>query len=340
MSRREERSSRPDNVAAACAHQHSTRSKPTQNDRPMKIQHTLLAALGFLSLLNSAHAGPRASTNYSIATDTIDAGGRLTTSASYTNNGSAGGIAGISSVPAPAETAKHGYIAQLYEPTGLSITAASPTVNETATDQLGAWLALDDATFLATPAAGVAWSVLNGPLVSINSSGLATAGTVYQNTAAIAQGFSNGFTSTLSLTVLDSIPDNFGSYAGDGLGDGWQVQYFGQNNPNAGPLRDPDGDGQTNAFEFTAGLVPTDPASRFTLSIAVVPGQSGQKKLIFSPRLAGRTYTVKAKASLLPGTYLPLTNPSAPSDDGETRTIIDRDASGATKFYQVEIVKP
>ena len=68
--------------------------------------------------------------------------------------------------------------------------------------------------------------------------------------------------------LLDNIPDNFGSYAGDGLGDDWQVQYFGQNNPNAGPLRDPNGDGQTNAFEDTAGLVPNDPNSRFTFTIA------------------------------------------------------------------------
>ena len=290
-----------------------------------------------------AHAGPRTSANYSITADTTDGGGRRATSAAYTNDGSAGGIVGISTVAAPAETAKHGYIAQLTEPTGLSITAASPTVNETTTDQLGAWFALDDATFLAIPAAGVAWSVLSGPLVSINGSGLATAGTVYQNTAAIAQGISNGFAGTLSLSVLDNIPDNFGSYAGDGLGDDWQVQYFGLNNPNAAPLLDPDGDGQTNAFEYTAGLVPTDPASRFTLSIAAVPGQSGQKKIIFSPRLAGRTYTVKAKASLLTGTYLPLTNPSAPTDtglNGEVRTITDLNANGAAKFYQVEITKP
>ena len=76
------------------------------------------------------------------------------------------------------------------------------------------------------------------------------------------------------------------------------------------------------------------------MSIAAVPGQPGQKKLIFSPRLTDRTYTVKAKASLLTGSYLPLTNPSAPTDNGQTRTITDLNASGAAKFYQVEITKP
>mgnify|MGYP003429983250 CR=1 FL=1 len=61
---------------------------------------------------------------------------------------------------------------------------------------------------------------------------------------------------------------------------------------------DPDGDGQSNHFEFTAGLIPTDPASRFTLAIAPVDGEPAQKALIFAPRLADRTYTVTFKADL------------------------------------------
>ena len=46
--------------------------------------------------------------------------------------------------------------------------------------------------------------------------------------------------------MLDTIADNFGTYAGDGLGDDWQVQYFGLSNPNAAPLLDPDFDGHNN----------------------------------------------------------------------------------------------
>ena len=287
-----------------------------------------------------AAAGPRTSASYTINTDTTDGGGRRATSAAYTNDGSAGGIVGISNVAVPAETAKHGYIAQLSEPAGLSITAASPTVNETATDQLGAWLALDDASFLAVPATGVVWSVLSGPLVSINVSGLATAGTVFQNTAAVAQGISNGFTGALSLTVLNVNIDNFGAYAGDTLDDAWQVQYFGlPPNANAGPLRDPDGDGQTNAFEFTAGLIPTDPNSRFTFTIAPVPGQPAEKALSFSPVVAGRSYTITAKSPLTAPAWRAIT-PFAESQIGDMRTITDRDPSATLKFYRVEITKP
>ena len=52
----------------------------------MKIDATVLLTL----LAAAAHAGPRTSAICNIATDTADAGGRRTTSASYTNDGSAG----------------------------------------------------------------------------------------------------------------------------------------------------------------------------------------------------------------------------------------------------------
>ena len=290
----------------------------------------------FIAITAAAHAGPRTSANYTVLTDTTDRGGKRTTSAAYTNTGSAGGIAGTTT--SANDTAKQGYIAQLTEVTGLTLTAASLTVNETATDQLGAWLALDDATFLAVPALSVAWSTVSGPF-TLASSGLGTAGVVFQNTAATAQGIYLGQTGTLGLTVLDTIPDNFGTYAADGLGDDWQVQYFGQNNPLAAPAQDPDGDGQTNLFEFTAGLVPTDPASRFNLTLAPVTGQPTQKRAIFSPLVAGRTYSVEYRTSLTTGTWQPLTGTTF-SDNGAERTITDPAATGAEKFYRVQVSKP
>ncbi len=299
---------------------------------PILLAAVLAPALSF--------AGPRTSTNYTIATDTADAGGKRTTSANYTNDGSAGGVAGISTVAAPAETAKHGYLGQLYDVTGLVLNATPTTVNEGGTLQLSAGQLLDDATTLAVPAASVTWSVAAGPLTGINTSGVATAGAVYQATAATAQGIFAGNTSTLALTVLNVNLDNFGAYAGDTLDDAWQVQYFGQPpNANAGPLVDFDRDGQTNAFEYTAGLIPTDANSVFRLRLETVPAQPGQKRVIFSPRLTDRTYIVKAKPSLLTGPFAPLGSSSF-SDNAQERTVTDLSASGATKFYQVEITKP
>jgi len=146
-------------------------------------------------------------------------------------------------------------------------------------------------------------------------------------------------TGTLGLTVLDTIPDNFGSYAADGLGDDWQVQYFGQNNPLAAPLLDPDGDGQNNRFEFTAGLIPTNPLSRFLLSIAPVPGQPGQKHVIFEPIVAGRSYVVKTSLDLSSASWTALVGGSV-SDNGSQRIVTDTSASEVMKLYKVEIVKP
>jgi hypothetical protein len=286
-----------------------------------------------------ASAAPRSSANYAIAAEAADSGGRRTTSANYTNDGSTGLIAGASNVAAPAETAKHGYIGQLFDVTGLALNAATTNVNEGATLQLGVWQVLDDATFLTVPATSVAWSVQSGPLTGIDVDGLASAGLVYQNTAASAQGSYLGDQAVLGLTVINIADDDFGAYAGDGIGDNWQVQFFGLNNPLAAPGLDPDGDGETNAFEFTAGLIPTDAASVFRLRLEAVPGQPTRKNIIFNPRLDGRTYTVVARPAIESGSWQPLSSFNQ-SDNGAERTVSDLNATGAKKFYRVEITRP
>ncbi|MEO6754437.1 MAG: hypothetical protein ABIP85_21900 [Chthoniobacteraceae bacterium] len=300
----------------------------------------------FLSLLASAlsaaalHAGPRTSASYSIPTDTIDAGGTRTVSTSYRNDGSLGGITGISTVASPAQTAKAGYIAQLYDIIGLTLTASSLNVNETATDQLAAWQALDDGTFLAVPTNTVTWSVASGPLTSVNANGLATAGLVFKDTAATAQGTFLGQTGMLGLTVKNVNIDDYGAYAGDGLDDNWQVRFFGlPPNANAGPLVDPDHDGHDNAFEYTAGLDPTDPLSKFNWRIENVPGFPLEKKLIFSPRFNDRIYTIKATPTLGTGAVWSTLTGTA-TDLGNERTVTDASATGETKFYKLEINKP
>ena len=303
----------------------------------------LFASAVFLPQLGAA-TRTTVSGDYSITTESLDTGGGQLKGGPgdiYRVDASIGSTGGMSVAAAPAVSLKAGYAGQLTDVTGLTLTAASTSLNETATLQLSVRQALDDATFLAVPAASVAWSVASGPLTGISAGGLATAGLVYQATAATAQGVYLGQTGTLGLTVLDSIADNFGAYAGNGLGDAWQVQYFGQPpNANAGPNVDFDGTGQTNLFKYIAGLNPLNPNSRFTLTVQSVPGQPGQRNVIFTPRLTDRTYTVTSKPGLATGSYAPLTNPSAPSDAGQQRTITDLSAGGAARFYRVEISKP
>lgn len=289
-------------------------------------------------LLIPAQAEPRASTSYTVPTDTNDSGGRRATSTSYTHQGSVGGIVGISSVSAPSETAKHGYLGQVTGVNALFIDSTPVTVSEGATRQLRAIQLLDDLTTHAVPASSIAWSVQSGPLTGVNTSGLATAGSVYQNTSAVAQGIHGGISGTLSLTVLDTLPDNFGSYAADGISDDWQVQHFGLSNPLAAPQLDPDYDGQVNFFEFTAGLIPTNSLSVFSSRIESVPGFPNRKNLIFSPIVAGRTYTVKTAPTL--GTPMSPLSGASSSDNANVRTVTDLSATGTAKFYSVEITKP
>jgi len=290
----------------------------------------------------SSHAGPRTSASYNIptdATDATDAGGQRATSTSYSNDGSVGGVVGISTVSSPAQTAKAGYVGQLYEVTALQLAASPATINETGTRQLSAVQVLDDDSTLAVSATSVTWSVMADPFSGIDASGLATAATVFEDSAATAQGAFEGRTGQLALTVLDTIPDNFGPYAADGLDDAWQNQYFSADPSKAAPLLDPDGDGQNNFFEWTAGLIPTDPSSRFLLRVEPVPGQPAQMNLIFIPRFGDRSYVVKFSTDLSPGPWDPATV-SVPSDNGTERTVTDTSASETSKFWRVEITKP
>jgi len=300
----------------------------------LKITIGLLAA--FAATL---HAAPRGSLNYTIPADIADAGGNRTASTDYTHDGSLGGIAGLSTLAAPAGTAKAGYIGQLYEVVGLSLSATPTNVNEGATLQLGAAQLLDDSTVLALAATSVGWSVAAGPLTAIDAAGEGTAGVVYENTAATAQGTYEGSTNQLGLMVLNVNSDDYGTYAGDGLDDDWQNLYFGLDNPNAAPSIDPDADGQDNAFEFIAGLIPTDPMSRFLFHIEGVPAQPTHQKLVFSPRFNDRTYTVEQKSDLTGGTWDP-PDLSSTSDTLDERTVTDLNATGTTRFYRVSISKP
>ena len=222
-----------------------------------------------LPSLFDLHAATRTSANYSSITETVDIAGGHSTSASYSSDDSAGEIAGVANVVAPVVVARNGYIGQLYELASLQISATPITLNEGGTRQLGAVPVLDDATTFAVPATAIGWSVQSGPISGINASGLASAAKVYENTAATAQGAFEGKTGTLVLTIVNVSTDDFGSYAADGLPDGWQVQYFGTNNPQGGPGGNPDGDGGSNLEEFGFG---TNPAVGNAGTISVTGG--------------------------------------------------------------------
>ena len=298
---------------------------------------TLALGLSALSLSVSL-AGTRTSTDYAITTDIVDSAGQRTASALYRNDGSAGAIIGVSSVPG--EVARHGYIGQLYELIGYGLLASTYYPPEGGTTQLFTVRTTDEGTNVVIPTTGFTFGVVSGPLTGVSPAGLVTAGVVYENTPAEVRATSAAFTGELRLQlyVQDTIPDNFGSYAGDGLPDAWQFQYFGLDNPLAAPGADADGTGQTNLFKYTAGLDPIDPASRFVLEI-----HSGllatERRLVFYPRLPDRTYTIEFRPSLGAGQWDPLGGTTF-ADQTNVRTVTDHHAATPARFYRVRITKP
>lgn len=299
-----------------------------------------------LALVPAALAGPRQSSNYSVAADIIDAAGRRSSSASYANDASLGGVAGMSQSGGNACVAKAGYVGQLFEVVGLELSSSSPTINEGGAVQLAAWQQLDDATFLSLAASSVAWSVTGGPLANVTAAGVANAQIVYQDSSASVQGTFGGQSASLGLTVKNLAIDDFDSYAADGIDDAWQVQYFGLDNPQAGPLRDVNGTGQNNLFKYTAGLNPLlppgDPNARFELLASTVPGQPGQRTLTFHPIVVGRTYTVEFNPDLAAsggGSWWPLSGFLQAPDAGGQRSLTDLQAFDPKRMYRVRITK-
>lgn len=317
--------------------------------QPLSLRLAAVLRLGLVitspAVLSQVRAEPRSSANYTISADTLDTGGGHAASVSYTESASFGTIAGTSGGGDPVQLLKAGLFARFSDATGVQLVPAtggtlpSYDLAEGGTLQLTAYQELDDASFHPLASAAVVWSVVSGPISSVSPAGLATAGLVYQDTAAAISGTFGGFADTLPLTVLNVNPDNFGTYAADGLPDGWQVQYFGLNNPLAAPAVDASGTGQTNLFKYTAGLDPTDPAARFTLGIDPVNGQPAQKELTFAPVFADRTYAVEYTTNLLGGVWLPLPG-GVENTAGQVRTVTDPAATGQAKYYRVRITKP
>lgn len=307
----------------------------------MNLKSIVLIA-GSLATTATLRAGPRTSADYAITTDTVDTAGQHTASAGglYGNDGSAGAIIAVSSAAAVGEIARHGFIGQLYELLGYGLLASDYYPPEAGTTQLFPVRTADDGTNVVIPTTGFLFVPLEGPIPGISATGLVSTSNVYQNTDAIVGATSPQFPGLLTLTlhVQDTIPDNYSTYAGDGLPDSWQFQYFGLNNPLAAPGADASGTGQTNLFKYTAGLDPLDPNSRFVLEIheGLTPAE---KRLVFYPRLPGRTYEVEFRLSLSDGQWDPLVG-AAFVDQAEIRTVNDPNAGMPARFYRVRITKP
>jgi hypothetical protein len=220
---------------------------------------------------------------------------------------------------------------RLKAPVSLLVSSSASVVNEGQSIQLTAQELFDDGSLITVPSSAVAWSIIGGPFATVSKSGLATSSPVYRNTPASISGSYEGVAGTLNPTVLNVYNDNFPGYAADGLDDGWQVQYFGPNDQNSGPTKDPDGDDQNNFFECITNTDPTNPNSRLNVTASAIAGQPTRRHVIFNPIVIGRTYTVQFSLDLISWQSL---NNFTSSDSGSLRTVTDLNAGGHASFIE------
>jgi hypothetical protein len=217
----------------------------------MKTGHLL--ALLFILSAGFASASTRSSTNYTVTADSIDTGGTQVASTNYSNSGSVGGIAGLSTVSSPAETMKSGYVGQLYLVTGLQL--ASTFVANGATQQLNATQTLDDSTLLVLRGTQT-WSVVGGQL---------PAGLTLNPSTGVISGMPTG-TGSYSFTV--QVVDDLGhstqtAFSGNIIGKmsfaQWEAQF--PQLTDTAATDTPEHDGVPTLFKYVYNINPSQPMS-------------------------------------------------------------------------------
>ena len=267
-----------------------------------------------------------------LTTATLDAAGSVTSAGNIEITGSLGGIGGLSSDAGL--TARAGFPGQIYDPVSLSATPAPAIVVEEGTLQLAPVILCDDDTTL--PATSVLWET-GSPFLTIGSStGLITAGRIPGDRSETVRLTAAGLTSDLPITLLDATPDNYGPFAGDGLDDAWQWEWFSADPASGAPGSDPDSDGQDNALECLAGTTPLDGSSFLQVRVEPVTGDPNARILLFTPWRPDRSYTWESSTTLQPPwTPVPGATVDATLDNEGTAT--DASATESRKLYRLHI---
>lgn len=279
---------------------------------------------------------------YTITPEIIDGGGLRGSSASYSVDFSA---ASGNHATSSNYTNRTGYAAQLNDAPnlglviGITIYSSRTSLGEGTSLQLCAQLDYDHGSSVLLPSSALTWTVQSGPLAAVTSNGLASADLIYQDSSAVVKAVYQSITTTITLKVLNTNNDNFGTYANDGIDDAWQVKYFGIGNPSAAPFVDPDFDGQDNLFEYNAGLVPTDGRSRLIMEFVDASDQFDLRRITMRPRYNDRVYTLESSTTLEALDWAPLTTATR-TDNGLSLLFADAIATEQRKFYRIIVRKP
>lgn len=140
-----------------------------------------------------------------------------------------------------------------------------------------------------------------------------------------AKAWANGF-----VDIVSPVPD----YNFDGLDDRFQRQYFPLfTAPEAGPTTDPDGDGFTNQAEYVAGTSPTNALSLLKLE-SLTQNQTGTT--IRWKSVSGKRYQAFGRTQVAGSPWQALGSPVTAA--GATAQYFDAGATGALKFYRVQVL--
>ena len=287
-----------------------------------------------LIVMTTAAVDAHESAAYQIQHEALTAGGQNSVSTHYSQATSIGGISGGISSSQAGLAAKHGFVGQLHDYSSLQVTIPLSTPPEGSTSQASAIATCDDGAITHLLGNDLRWAPLTGPIESITNLGQISWGAVYTPTPASLRGTFRGLSSYVNVEIQNVDNDNFGLYSNDEIDDGWQVLFFGPDNPDAAPEADPSGNGQNNLFKYTAGLDPTNPTSRF-LIIGTTDGASGKFRLAIQPCFEDRNYEIVASDDLKIWASIGVEEIESEGD----RRVFLADTAVNARFYRVIITR-
>lgn len=143
---------------------------------------------------------------YHVQAQGLAAGGLTATTGVYRLDSTIGGLGGGTSGTNPVLVTKHGYWGQINNVLAIELNASPSNVFESGTSQLAGVGSLDDNTHTVLTGSDILWQVLSGSIASIDSNGLATAGSVASDLPATIKGYFLGATNLVVITILNAVP--------------------------------------------------------------------------------------------------------------------------------------
>ncbi len=229
------------------------------NKKP--IQHALLrglhVVLASMTLSGSAMGQGRSGGPYSMTEEVLSAAGvSVTTSSTYrVQSGCTAETAGGQATSSH-YTLKHGFAGMNADrATGFSVSANTNSLDEGQTAQASVHVVLDDSTTALVSPSKVIWNSL-ASVLTVGPDGVVLASPFYDDTFASISAHLDGTTQFLQFQINDVDYDNYPPYANDRMPDDWQVEKFGSNGTDAGPMDNPDDDAFPNVYEYLYDLHP------------------------------------------------------------------------------------